>query len=41
MTREGNGIPRIPGSDLFMNDAANSGFVGRGLRVGGDGRNHD
>ncbi len=41
MTREGNSIPGIPGRDLFLDDAANRGFVGRDLRVDGDGRNQD
>jgi hypothetical protein len=41
MTREGNGISGVPSRDLFLNDVANRGFVGRNLRIDGDGRNQD
>jgi hypothetical protein len=41
MTREGNRISGVPSRDFFLNDVANRGFVGRNLRIDGDGRNQD
>ena len=41
MTGVGSGIAGIPSIDLFLNDVPNSGFVGRGLGCGGDGRKED
>ena len=41
MTRVGGGIPGIPGSNLFLNDVSNGGFIRRSLGRGRDGRNED